>query len=123
MFPKSVLGQVEQPIIGAGWECGGGEEGLSFVMMGKEEVVWTDAVEAVSSSKLVRLDRIVRTRLCALGKCETIEVDRIKDWSKWVRGFIALCEPPKNSGGCEARQMEFALPNMLCGTLVLYIRK
>ena len=28
---------------------GGGEEGLSSTMMGKEEVVATDAVEAVSS--------------------------------------------------------------------------
>ena len=36
---------------------GDGEEGLSSMMMGKEEVVVTDAVEAVSSSRLVPLDR------------------------------------------------------------------
>ena len=116
MFVKSVLEQVEQPIISAGWGGGGGEKGLSFVVMGKEEVVWTDTVETVSSSRLVQLGRIVRTWLCALGKCETIEVDMInsKDCSKWVRWSIALCEPPKNSWGCKARQMELALLNMLC---------
>ena len=100
---------------------GGGEECLSSVMVGKEEVVVTDAVEAVSSSGLVRLDCSVRTRLCALSKCEAIEVDMVnpKDWSKWLRGSITLCEPQKNSWGREACQMEFARPKLLYGTFVL----
>ena len=45
--------------------------------MDKEEVVVTGAVEAVSSSRLVQLGRIVRTQLCALSKCKAIEVDMI----------------------------------------------
>ena len=63
---------------------GGGEDRFSSMMMGKEKVVVTDAVEAVSSSKLVRVDCTARIRLCALSKCEAIDVDTIntKDWSK-----------------------------------------
>ena len=66
------------------------------MMVGKEVAVVTDAVEAVSSSKLVRVVRIVRTRLCALIKCEDMDVDMInlKDWSKWVRGSIVLLDSP-----------------------------
>ena len=44
---------------------GNGEEGLSSMMMGKEEVVVTDAVEIFLLSELVRLNQSVRTRLCA----------------------------------------------------------
>ena len=42
---------------------GDGEEGVSSMMMGKEEVAVTDAPEAVLSSALMRLDRSVRTCL------------------------------------------------------------
>ena len=47
--------------------------------MGKEEVVVTDVVEAVSSLGLVRPDRSgsVRTLLCALSKCEATQIDMI----------------------------------------------
>ena len=90
MFAKSVLGQVKQPIINAGW--GWGRRFVSSTMMGKEEVVVIDFVEAVSSSSLRWLGRIVRTRLCALSKCEAIKVDMInpKNWLKWVGESIAL---------------------------------
>ena len=47
---------------------GGGEEGLSYMMMGKGKIVVTDAVEAVSPSGLVRLDHSVRTRLFVLSR-------------------------------------------------------
>ena len=91
------------------------------MIMGKEDIVVTDTVETVLSSGLVRLDRSVRTRLCALIKCEAIKVDMMspKDWLKWVCRVVALYESPKNSCGCVVRQMKCALPNMLCGTLVL----
>ena len=65
VFAKSFLRQVEQPIIGAGR---GRERRFSSMTMGKEEVVVTDAVKVVLSLKLVRVDSIVRTRLCALSK-------------------------------------------------------
>ena len=80
-----------------------------------------ERVERVSSSKFMQVGRSVRTQLCALGKCDTIEVDMInpKDWSNWVRGSIALYAPPKNSWGCAFCQMKFVIPSMLCGTLVL----
>ena len=49
-----------------------GDEGgdCSSKMMGKEVVVVTDVVEAVSLSKLVRVVRIVWICLCTLNKCE-----------------------------------------------------
>ena len=40
------------------------------MMMGKKVVVVVDAVEAVSSSTLVRVVRTVQIRLCTLNKCE-----------------------------------------------------
>ena len=69
---------------------GGEGEVCSSMMMGKEVVVVADAVEAASSSKLVRVVRIVRIRLCTLSKCEDVAVDMIspRDWSKWVRRSI-----------------------------------
>ena len=53
------------------------------MMMGKEAVAVTDAVKAVSSSKLVRVVCTVRARYCVLIKCGYIDVDMInrKDWS------------------------------------------
>ena len=65
MLAKSVLGQVEQSTIGSGR---GQERRFSSMTMGKEEVVVTDAVEAVLSLNLVRVGSIVRTRMCALSK-------------------------------------------------------
>ena len=49
---------------------GGGGGGRSSMMMGKKVVVVVDAVEAVSSSTLVRVVRTVQIRLCPLNKCE-----------------------------------------------------
>ena len=62
------------------------------MIMGKEVVVVTDAIETVSSSKLVRVVRIVRICLCTLNKCEATAVDMIslRNWSKWARRSIDL---------------------------------
>ena len=69
--------------------------------MGKEEVAVTDVVEAVSSSALMRLDRSVQTRLCALRKeCDATYRGRHiispKDQSKWVCGSIAVYKSSKH---------------------------
>ena len=62
------------------------------MMMGKKVVVVVDAVEAISSSKLVRVVRTIRIRLCTLNKCEAMIVDMTnpRDWSKRVRRSIDL---------------------------------
>ena len=103
-------------MLGGDWE-----EDLSSMMMGKGKNVATDAAEAVPSSGMVRLDRSVQTRLFVLSRCKAIKVDMInsKNRSKWVCGSIALYEPPKDSWRCEACHIEFALPKMLCETLIV----
>ena len=70
----------------------GGGGVRSSMMMGKKVVVVVEAVEAVSSSKLVRVMRTVWIRLCTLNKCNAMVVNMTnpRDWSKWVRGSIAL---------------------------------
>ena len=72
---------------------GNGEEGLSSMMMGKEEVVVTDAVEIVPSSELVRLNRSVRTQLCVpeQGQGYQGQYDQSKglvEMGAWVHCFV-----------------------------------
>ena len=89
VFTRSVLGKLSGPSLVL---FGDGERGCSSIMMGKEAVVVPDAVEVVSSSKLVRVVYTVRTRMCTLIKCEAIVVGMInpKDWLKWVRESSVL---------------------------------
>ena len=60
--------------------------------MGDAVAVVTDAVETVSLSGVMRVGCRVRTRLCALSRCDAIDVDMINPrvWSKCVRGSMAL---------------------------------
>ena len=51
------------------------EECLESMLVEIDDVVEAVTVVAVSSSGLIRVGCSVQTRLCALSKCEAIEVD------------------------------------------------
>ena len=80
----------------------GGGGGRSSAMMGKKVVVVVEMVEAVSSSRLVRVVRVIHTmriRLCTLNKCEATMAVNITIRAIGQSGCVdpLTCRTPHNT--------------------------